>query len=290
MGMFDAISGIFRSGASAIGAGLSSIGNFVTDFGGGAFAAIDETFRGGTLSPGMAATTGRRAGITAGGIFTDIGTSFITGQVNSLVGNVTAPERFVGGTFRTLPPPPRTAGQTFGEIIAKVQPPAGFTPQPEVFGPTARTIAPPRVVTARPPAIDPRSAVVIPQTAGFGDLIGLDDIITGLETNVLNPFGLGTAARSIGEIFSGGPPMATALPGGALLPRPQSLGGGLFRGTQNMTTGAMSVRPLKEIQAINPLTGRIHTWREKGRCLLWSDDLAAVKRVSRVARKARRKR
>ncbi len=86
--------------------------------------------------------------------------------------------------------------------------------------------------------------------------------------------------------------MATALPGGAMIPfSPVApTGGRLFTASQNLMTGAISVRPIKEIQALNPSTGRVHTWREKGRCLLFADDLGAVKRVRKVARLAGRKR
>jgi len=50
-----------------------------------------------------------------------------------------------------------------------------------------------------------------------------------------------------------------------------------------------AARPIREINAVNPVTGRIEFWRHMGRPLLFAGDLQAVKRVKRVAAKARRR-
>ncbi len=255
--MFDAISGIF-----------SSVGGAISDFAGGAFASIDEAFRGGTLSPGFEAGTARRAGIGLGGIFTDIGTSFLTGQVEALSTGRPAPT----GVRRPPQGAPSQPSQTLADQLARIR---------------AGRLA---FEGARAPSFQAQPQARDVDAASLGGLLG------GLAGSALQEF-LGPPTR-VGRAverlfgFEQGDDMARALPGGAMIPfDPVAPSGGrLFGATRNLNTGALSVRPIKEIQAVNPMTGRIHTWREKGRCLLWSDDLAGVKRVRRVARLAGRKR
>ncbi|MEE8507771.1 MAG: hypothetical protein V3T07_01790 [Myxococcota bacterium] len=262
--MFDAISGIFSSGAS-----------FVSDFVGGAFASIDETFRGGTLSsPG--GSLGRQAGIGLGGIFTDIGTSFLTGSVQALTGARPAP---LTQPRAGAAPTGHAPSETLGDMLARIRAEGGALPGIAGHAP-AFTAADARVT-------DPRF-----QDASLGGLLG--NIAGGALQEFLGPpTRLGRAVENIFGFDPGGA-MAHALPGGAAIGSPfpavSPQGGRLFGATQNMMTGAVSVRAIKEIQAINPMTGRVHTWREKGRCLLWSDDLSAVKRVAKVARRAGRRR
>lgn len=49
-------------------------------------------------------------------------------------------------------------------------------------------------------------------------------------------------------------------------------------------TGDPRITPLREVDAIHPVTGKVITYRNKGRTILFADDLAAVKRVRRVHR------
>jgi len=52
--------------------------------------------------------------------------------------------------------------------------------------------------------------------------------------------------------------------------------------------GGMSIRPMRTLQQINPVTGNVETWKHMGRPILFQGDLATVKRVRRVARMAKR--
>lgn len=52
--------------------------------------------------------------------------------------------------------------------------------------------------------------------------------------------------------------------------------------------GAQTARPIREIQQVNPATGKIHVWRHMGRALLYSGDLAACKRVTRISKRVAR--
>ncbi len=271
--MFDAISGIFKSGASALG-------DFVTDFGGGAFSAVDEFFRGGTLSAGEAAGTARRAGIGLGGLFTDIGTSFLTGQVEALAGATSR-------TPRTRAPTPTAAPRTLGDMLADVKglPELGLAAPSRAADPRFRFAS---TTARRAPVTDPRDV----SAASLGGLLG--NIASGALQEFLGPpTAVGRAVeRLFGFEAEGVGPMARALPGGAMIPfDPVGVAGGrLFNATQNLNTGAITVRAKRELQAINPSSGRIETWRHKGACLLFAEDFASVKRVRRVARKAGRKR
>ncbi len=49
-----------------------------------------------------------------------------------------------------------------------------------------------------------------------------------------------------------------------------------------------TLRAAREVTAINPQTGKIHFFKNAGRPVLWSSDLAAAKRVRKVASKAAR--
>lgn len=54
--------------------------------------------------------------------------------------------------------------------------------------------------------------------------------------------------------------------------------------------GGESVRAVREIQAVNPKTGKIGIWRYMGHPILYSGDLATCKRVARISRRVARRR
>ncbi len=82
-----------------------------------------------------------------------------------------------------------------------------------------------------------------------------------------------------------------ALPGGARLQQPVApQAGRVFNVTQNLTTGAISVRPRAQLNFTHPVTGSTIMYRNMGRPILWSGDLAATKRVRKAAARARRSR
>ncbi len=83
---------------------------------------------------------------------------------------------------------------------------------------------------------------------------------------------------------------------------PGTAGGGLgselmerFRGmTGGLPTmyryGQTRATPVREIQAVNPDTGKIGVWKYMGRPILYTGDLAACKRVQRISRRVARRR
>lgn len=52
--------------------------------------------------------------------------------------------------------------------------------------------------------------------------------------------------------------------------------------------GAVTARPVPMVMQLNPQTGQPAYWRHVGRPILFSGDLAACRRVERVARRAKR--
>lgn len=98
------------------------------------------------------------------------------------------------------------------------------------------------------------------------------------------------AAMETGTIFDLVPPAMDALgqimesgPGGAPMP-------GFLPSEDVFVPGNMAMRARRELHAINPATGAIHTYKNMGRPVLYSGDLAACKRVNKIARRARRPR
>lgn len=53
-------------------------------------------------------------------------------------------------------------------------------------------------------------------------------------------------------------------------------------------TRSGGVRALSQVHAVHPITGRLMTYKNMGRCVLFSGDLSAAKRVRKVAARARR--
>ncbi len=50
-----------------------------------------------------------------------------------------------------------------------------------------------------------------------------------------------------------------------------------------------SVVPIRDLTDVNPATGKTHFWRHMGTPVLFSGDLATVKRVSRIASRVNRR-
>jgi hypothetical protein len=79
--------------------------------------------------------------------------------------------------------------------------------------------------------------------------------------------------------------------GGFLEEATESLGG-LFRGQPTFFELGMprAARAVPQIEAQNPVTGRTHVWKHMGRPILYTGDLAACKRVSRISARVARAR
>ncbi len=94
------------------------------------------------------------------------------------------------------------------------------------------------------------------------------------------------------------PPFATP----ATFTQPGTAGGGIaselmerFSGATGglptmFTYGQARARPVSEITAVNPVTGKLAVWKYMGRPILYSGDLAACRRVGRVSRRVARAR
>ena len=54
-----------------------------------------------------------------------------------------------------------------------------------------------------------------------------------------------------------------------------------------LSPGGQVPRPARTLQFINPNNGNVVTYKNMGRCVLFSGDLASCKRVAKVARRAR---
>jgi hypothetical protein len=107
------------------------------------------------------------------------------------------------------------------------------------------------------------------------------------------------AGATIGQLaetafdFFGGDDVAgsVALPGGAVIQQPVApQAGRIFNINQNMSTGAVSVRARSTLLFMNPVTGNPVWYRNMGRPILWSGDIAARRRVNRIAARVRSRR
>lgn len=101
------------------------------------------------------------------------------------------------------------------------------------------------------------------QTAGFG---GLGAVLGGA--------GLGAAAGSVVDAFGG-------FGGGGV---PMMLNDADFMAP----TRSGGLRARSSLIGLHPITGNLVTYKNMGRCVLFSGDLTAAKRVRKVAGKARR--
>lgn len=287
MGLFDAISGIAQSAASAAG-------DFISDFGGGAFVAIDERLRGGRASPGSAAGIGRVAGSLVGNIFGDIAEGILRSpETEGARGGPQGQRR-----PRTLPRqrPTRRGRIGGGEPLTPEQLEAILT-HADPF--TEAGVPKPSVVT-RPPS-PPAAASVNP--------LPFLPILSGDPSRFLSGGGAGPLGQLACKFFPGLPGCGgeampssggtVAMPGGSPLLSFFGLGGGglpdpalasggrIYNFRQNMLTGSVSATPT-QFWAQNPVTGRMQSWSPDGRIILTSRDLTAARRVQKIARRASR--
>lgn len=95
------------------------------------------------------------------------------------------------------------------------------------------------------------------------------------------------------------PPPVVAMPGGAPIQATPAMGTGFMGAAQGMISGGTCIGPQPRASIGWPNTvqfmdttpsgnTRVMTYKNKGRALLYSDDLQACKRVKRVATRARR--
>jgi hypothetical protein len=272
VGLFDAISGIGRS-----------VSNFVTDFAGGAFVAVDERLRGGRATTGAAAGTGRRIGSAVGNLFGDIGESFLS--------NAARPGP--AGTA-SRPAPGRRGRPSAGAQNVPGQPLPGLGRNMPVRqgGSIVEELMAGRGIV---PTETERM-----QQAGFGGELlgellgaaagrGLEFLEGALreDTGLIPGFGPAAANLFFGEEEMAG--RAVALPGGASITQPVApQAGRIFNIVQNLSTGGVSVRARQTLLFLNPMTGNPVWYRNMGRPVLWTGDLAASKRVRKAASRARR--
>jgi len=80
------------------------------------------------------------------------------------------------------------------------------------------------------------------------------------------------------------PGIAGGIAGGELLEG--LFGNGQSSGTFFRVGTSERARPVREITQMNPTTGKIEVWKHAGRCLLFTGDLAAKKRVEKIAKRA----
>lgn len=180
--------------------------------------------------------------------------SFATGAGQSLVNNLFGNNNG-GGPFgqqvQQFQPQPFQAQQVFSQP----QIPPGFAPIPAGVNPFRQP---------QPLSVLPGGAMVptLPAAGGF-QLAGFD--IPGVD--LVNPFAPQGTGPSIQAIQQGGGAMSS-------LP---------FRPTMAGARASTFVVP-------NPVTGAPTWFKPAGRPILWSGDLSACKRVTKVARRARRAR
>lgn len=97
------------------------------------------------------------------------------------------------------------------------------------------------------------------------------------------------------DFFTGGTSMpAVTVPGtsggGMGTELMERLRGAVGGQTTMYRYGGERVTPVREIQAVNPVSGKIGIWRYMGHPILYSGDLATCKRVGRIARRVARRR
>lgn len=100
-----------------------------------------------------------------------------------------------------------------------------------------------------------------------------------------------TGRRQVGAAPGfGGVTLAGGTSGFGLLSELAERAGGLFGGqTTFFTAGQVTARAVRDITQVNPVTGKIEFWRHMGRPVLFTGDLATVRRVSRVASRLNRR-
>jgi len=181
----------------------------------------------------------------AGDVIRDVFSSPHTADIIQAVGGFVNPPQQSGPVFRPQIPA-TTGGFTGGGAGSPFRPGFPGSPNPgPVFIPGVPT---------GPPGVVPDFTNV-----GFAGAAG------SLGNLILRqlPGLLGGVAISEGLDFAEGAP---------------GMGGALFTSAQSR-----SVRPVREITALHPVTGRPVTWVNRGRALLYSGDLNSCRRVAKVA-------
>jgi len=250
VGLFDSISGIFSRGAE-----------IATDFGSGAFAAVDERLRGGRLSSGVSATGARRFGSAVGNIFGDIGESFISNSLTSGPAPTARATTTRGASARNVPIAATrpllggsvgefsTGGTDMGRFISTALPGGAPITESSIGGALIPFIG----AAAR------RAAPVVRQLPGLiGGLIAGEAI-----------------ESAIGE-------------GGGGMPTRQLTSASGRATIQQMQT--QGTRLPGQVTFIAPTASggsRVVSYRNMGRPILWSGDIQAVKRVKRADRMTR---
>lgn len=122
---------------------------------------------------------------------------------------------------------------------------------------------------------------------GFAGPIGFNPL-PALVKIAKNPAVQGAVGGALGAIFgddivgeNGGNGDVAVLPGGAMVGGGNGGGSGLFRRGD-------TVRAVRQFTVINPVTGNPVVYRNMGRPLLYSGDIACAKRVQKIARRAGR--
>jgi hypothetical protein len=289
VGLFDSISGIFRSGVNA-----------VTNFGGGAFSAFTNSPAEGAgfvgpLRPGAAGFEARQTSTArrAGNIFGDIAESFISnafragptptgtaptsprgrpsaGAQNVPTGDVLGLESgFINAPATGAAEP---TGVTLGEILFGPVP--GLDPRAQQASVGAGAVAAGRAV----------APFVAPAARAVGRFLTNPKVVAGAT--------IGQLAETAFDFFGGDDVAGSvALPGGAVIQQPVApQAGRIFNINQNMSTGAVSVRARSTLLFMNPVTGNPVWYRNMGRPILWSGDIAARRRVNRIAARVRSRR
>ena len=261
-GLFDAISGIFRSGV-----------DFVTDFGGGAFAAVDERLRGGQLRTTGRASAGRRAGVSVANLFGDIGERYIEANTPVFtIGGQLERQRTGGGFVQDPRELARLEAQAFpGRAVPRSE----LIPGLEAF---AGEVSAGQV----------QQAALLPAVAG-GALVRALPFLSGVTQNIIG----GAVSEGLDvlreRIFGGGEmpgQRALALPGGKSIMQPAlPAAGRVFNIHQNLNTGAVTARARTLLMMMNPLTGSPTFYRHVGTPLIFSRDPGICRMVERTARK-----
>lgn len=118
--------------------------------------------------------------------------------------------------------------------------------------------------------------------------MGLGEFITGVG-NVIQT-GIETlpaiiAAGQGGAVVPGGTPQVVQplLPG---LTTPGTVGAtvaGVAGACPSFRASPTRVSPIRELRAVDPTTGKIHSWQHAGTPLIWSRDRACAKRYAKQA-------
>lgn len=246
--------GLFDRIGREIGKGIGAVGGFLGDVIGGATESFSD--------PGFQLPTGGGFGRKLGGLLGEAGEIALGGFIPQ-------------ATYPTpqFPLPPTVPGQLPG-LPGQLPSPVGTPP----FFPQATV---PRGGGTMPTEIPVPGAVFPFETAGM-----LPQLPSGgmeMATPVALPGGalIGPLLRQLPGVIGGGAAAALALQeAGVELP----FGGRLFKSTM------AGVRPNRLVMVRHPVTQAPVFFKHAGRPLLFSSDMAAARKVDRLARRAKRTR